>query len=207
MYRIYGDSLSLMPKLPREKFDLVVADPPYAKPAKVYEVRRNFRKWLPDTSILSGWWISVVDMLVPLMRENSTIVTFANANAIAIFLPVLYESFANLNVAVWDKERIGMGRPLRMQTEFILYASRGKPYVENNSHPNIFRCCPVANSEKLHPAQKPVPLMEEIVSLFCPRGGWVLDPFAGSFSTEKACRKLKEIECVSDSIFKKNGGK
>ena len=39
------------------------------------------------------------------------------------------------------------------------------------------------NRPSLHPTQKPVPLLVPIVRYSCPRGGLVVDPFAGSGST------------------------
>ena len=40
----------------------------------------------------------------------------------------------------------------------------------------------------LHPTEKPVPLLEKLVTYGCPPGGLVLDPFAGSGSTLEAAR-------------------
>ena len=41
-----------------------------------------------------------------------------------------------------------------------------------------------------HPTVKPTALMEDLISLVCPIGGTVLDPFAGSGSTGLACLNL-----------------
>lgn len=45
------------------------------------------------------------------------------------------------------------------------------------------------NERTPHPTQKPIALMETIVKGYCPPGGLVLDPFAGSGSTAVACKK------------------
>jgi site-specific DNA-methyltransferase (adenine-specific) len=52
--------------------------------------------------------------------------------------------------------------------------------------PGVWRVT-VGGSEKFHIAGKPEPLMNAIVRI-CPAGGTVLDPFAGSGSTLKACK-------------------
>jgi DNA modification methylase/ParB-like chromosome segregation protein Spo0J len=42
----------------------------------------------------------------------------------------------------------------------------------------------------MHPAMFPIPLAEHLIKTFCPEGGTVLDPFAGSGSTLIAAKKL-----------------
>lgn len=51
---------------------------------------------------------------------------------------------------------------------------------------------PVGSNEKGidHPAQFPVPLAETLINAYCPEGGTVLDPFAGSGSSLLAARNL-----------------
>jgi site-specific DNA-methyltransferase (adenine-specific) len=44
--------------------------------------------------------------------------------------------------------------------------------------------------ERVHPTEKPLPLMHELVSLFTDPGELVIDPFAGSGSTGVACQRL-----------------
>ena len=43
---------------------------------------------------------------------------------------------------------------------------------------------------RLHPSQKPVTLLLPLIETFCPPGGLVIDPFAGSGSTLLAARML-----------------
>jgi DNA modification methylase len=44
--------------------------------------------------------------------------------------------------------------------------------------------------KNIHPTVKPIALMEYLVRLITPKGGLVLDPFAGSFTTLVACKNL-----------------
>ena len=46
------------------------------------------------------------------------------------------------------------------------------------------------SGNKLHPTQKPISILSPLIEAFCPRGGIVLDPFAGSGSTLLAARSL-----------------
>ena len=56
---------------------------------------------------------------------------------------------------------------------------------------NVFYVPVGANTKGVpHPAKFPVPLAVHLIKTFCPPGGTVLDPFAGSGSTCIAAKKL-----------------
>lgn len=81
----------------------------------------------------------------------------------------------------WNKTlatRPQKGRP-RAQCEYSIFATRG-PHKAWDGAPCVagFFECP-APRERIHIAEKPVPLIEAMVSLVRP-GGLVLDPFVGS---------------------------
>lgn len=44
---------------------------------------------------------------------------------------------------------------------------------------------------KIHPAQKPVKLMEKLIKIFTDEGDVVIDPCFGSGSTARACQELQ----------------
>lgn len=60
-----------------------------------------------------------------------------------------------------------------------------KPYLRAEYHYPI-----VPGSQRLHPTQKPVALMGDLVRVHTNPGDIVLDPFMGSGSTGVACRQL-----------------
>lgn len=182
---IEGDCLQVMPSLPRQSFDLLLTDPPYAMPATYYQGRHSTRKW-SDTSIMQSWWRLVTSTYLPLLKINGMAIVFVNADAMAAFWPIMYERMS-LQMAVWNKRTIGMGQPLRNQCEFMIVGSVGKAYASNLGQGNIFDCPRVHSGERVHPAQKPTLLIEELINLFCPPGGAVLDPFAGSAVVASVC--------------------
>jgi site-specific DNA-methyltransferase (adenine-specific) len=70
--------------------------------------------------------------------------------------------------------------------EYGLILYRGKLPKFNNNGKMIFNAIPWekdTNSEKIHPTQKPVKLIENLISLFTDPGEVVIDPCAGSAST------------------------
>lgn len=64
------------------------------------------------------------------------------------------------------------------------------PRADSGSAARFFYCAKADDGDRLgskHPTVKPVDLMAWLVRLVCPKGGLVLDPFAGTGTTGMAC--------------------
>ncbi|MGF7175861.1 DNA-methyltransferase [Azospirillum doebereinerae] len=86
---------------------------------------------------------------------------------------------------VWNKMVMGMGRQARRQHENIMVFSKGTGRDGfNHRTGSVLSHKPVRLG--LHPTEKPVGLLVELIELHCPPGGTVLDPFFGSCSTGHA---------------------
>ena len=55
---------------------------------------------------------------------------------------------------------------------------------------------------KIHPTQKPIPVLKRLIGIFTDIGDTVIDPVAGSASTLRACAEL--IEAAMDLKSKRN---
>jgi DNA modification methylase len=116
-----------------------------------------------------------------------------------------YERF--LNMAVWAKNRPGMGSYLRSQHElFFIFAKGGAPARNNvqlgrfgRSRSNIWSYPSAASLAKtaeegnplsFHPTVKPLALICDILLDCTVKGDIIADPFAGSGTTLIACEKL-----------------
>ena len=71
---------------------------------------------------------------------------------------------------------------LRQEYEGLRYYHRCDPM-----HSNVWQVPQVPTTNRLHPCQKPVEILERLVRVSCKPGGVVLDPFMGSGSTGVAC--------------------
>jgi site-specific DNA-methyltransferase (adenine-specific) len=89
---------------------------------------------------------------------------------------------------VWDKLSYGLGRGFRAQHELVLHASKGTPTVYAKDTGNVLRHKRDKNT--VHPAPKPVALLEQLLRVVAHRGDQVLDPFAGDGSTLVAAKRL-----------------
>lgn len=83
---------------------------------------------------------------------------------------------------VWDKTQFGMGSLFRNQHEWVCHFTAGSPNPpQRRDVPNVIACPPVRGGE--HPTEKPTHLLRTLISVVTPKGGLVVDPFAGSGST------------------------
>lgn len=55
---------------------------------------------------------------------------------------------------------------------------------------NGFEWCEDRSTPKIHPTQKPVPLLERIIEIFTDKNDVVIDPCAGSGSTLRAAANM-----------------
>lgn len=77
--------------------------------------------------------------------------------------------------------------------EYGLILYRDKLPKFNNNGQMIFNCFDWTRelgAEKVHPTQKPIPLLERLVEIFTDKGDVVIDPCAGSGSTLRAAANL-----------------
>lgn len=79
-------------------------------------------------------------------------------------------------------------------TEYALLFYRGKLPKFNNNGNMVFNCMPFPRDlshPKIHPTQKSIPLLKNLIRLFTDEGDVVIDPCAGSGSTLLAAEELK----------------
>ena len=180
---ILGDCLEIMPTL--GKVDAVITDPPYAIPTTIAQGREKYRS-LGDLSIVETAMNLYLGAAFNLLSDEGRAFVFCDGNSYHTSFRVMYPNFNNTALLVWDKTKFGMGREFRKQHELILHGwHKNTPiYKDGIGRPDILKAKPV--SKRLHPAQKPVGLIEQLL-IVCQKT--ILDPFMGSGTTGVACVK------------------
>jgi site-specific DNA-methyltransferase (adenine-specific) len=192
----HGDCLEVMAGLPDASVDTVLTDPPYSSGGRRENARSLRKSMLRETE--DDDWIRGDAMSTPgfvyllrlcgiqwrrILRPGGHALTFIDWR-MAPNLGAALET-ADLRqhpTIVWDKCKIGMGAIFRNQHEFIVHMSAGNPTPpQRRDVPNVIRVPSIRDGD--HPTEKPQPLLELLLSVVCPPGGKVLDPFAGSGST------------------------
>jgi len=104
----------------------------------------------------------------------------------------LHESsgFGVRSMVVWDKGSPGMGLGFRSTHELALISTKVKAFSTEHCGSNIIRAKRTGN--ELHPTQKPVDLLCEILRVFG-KFGTIVDPFGGSGSTLMACAETGRV--------------
>jgi site-specific DNA-methyltransferase (adenine-specific) len=89
------------------------------------------------------------------------------------------------------------------QHDVIWFATKGKFKFPGNRPKSVISIQRIAGEKLVHPNEKPVALMEQLISAITPQGGTILDPFMGSGSTGVAATKLgfKFIGCEMNSEY------
>lgn len=211
----HGDCLEVLPEV--SGVGAVLTDPPYGSTANEWDNRPDLSKlWslLLSSTEESGAFVFFADMRYAVELINSQPKLFR--------YDLVWKK--NLPVGYLDANR----RPLRIHEMILVFYRKtptfnpqytmGSPYTitkyTRTSNYGTHKCTGTvnkgtrnptsvvemgkANSEMLHPTQKPVNLMAWLIKSYTNEGDVVLDPFMGSGTTAVACvqtrRKFIGIE-------------
>ena len=202
---LLGDCREILPTL--GKVDAVVTDPPYgnANHDGDFNARLNDYRGLENKPIENDDAESMRDVvdkmlsaIVSLMpKEASACCCFCGGGGPKPVFAWLAERMDRgglqfFHSVIWDKRNPGLGLRYRRRHEMLMIAHRKGGRLRWNSGrspvANIFEMMP--SRERMHPNEKPLKLMQEIVDLHSERGDIILDPFMGSGTTGVAAVKL-----------------
>ena len=182
---LLGDCFEHMRMLEDQSVDLILTDPPYTTPTKHAFGRKAINR-LSDLALQEFYFTAIKKEWARVLKPNAPIVVFCDDIYSAVLMGLFYE-WAQKNILIWDKGRIGMGNPFRKQHELIFYANRGAIELnkENLTHISTIQKHPI--TKHYHGAEKPVSLLTTFIEGLTEQGGIVLDCFMGSGSTGVAC--------------------
>lgn len=95
--------------------------------------------------------------------------------------------------ALWTKPNGQTQQPrhnLASAVEFFFYARKGDPEIVKQGRTNDFRFRPVTPTSKIHPTERPVEMIQEVISTFARAGSRIMVPFLGSGNTLLAAANL-----------------
>ncbi len=183
----HGDALEVLPTI--DEIGLVVTDPPYFQPATHYvPTRADSRpvRSLGDTSVLEHAFRAWAAELDRVTTDEGSLYVFCDGQSYPLFFRALY-GLGRVRPLIWDKVTSFNGYTWRHQTELVAWVERRDAPRVPTGDGDILRHRAVKVSERLHPAEKPTPLLSALIAK---HDGAVLDPFAGSGSTLVAARQL-----------------
>jgi len=199
VYIIHGDCREVLPNLLDKSVDLVLTDPPYSTPVITSFGRKQVKNY-GDLSIQKYYLESLEKELANKIVESGSVLFHCDDAYAGILFAVFYH-WHICQYLVWDKGRIGMGRPFRRQHELLLFASSSSNMVFQNGKTlaTVLRYSTIPSKERLHGAQKPTNMTADLIDALVLPNSIVLDPFLGSGTTAVAAKKLGR-KCIGIEI-------
>jgi DNA modification methylase len=210
---ILGDSLEVLPQIPSESVDLVVADPPYNL-GKDYGNNHDIKGFEEYLDFSKKWLTEAYRILKP----TGTIYVFMGFRFISYLYNILDRELGMhfSNWIVWHYTQ-GMGKTrgfsprhddilmftksqnfffdldaIRVPQKF--YRDRNNMRGANPGDVWQFSHVHYCNENRQnHPTQKPEGLIERMILASCPEDGTILDPFVGSGTTLRVCQQLNRF--------------
>lgn len=205
MTLLQGDCLELIKQVPSNSVDLILIDPPYeiSRPTNFqsgeetgrdtdrFRISMDFGEWDKNFTGLEV----VIKEGYRILRQGGTMICFYDLWKIET-LKNLYDSnkFKQVRFIEWMKTNpVPINSKINYLTnarEVAVSAIKGSKPTFNSSYDNGLYSYPIcAGKERtIHPTQKPLSLITDLVLKHSNEGDMVLDCFMGSGTTGVACK-------------------
>jgi site-specific DNA-methyltransferase (adenine-specific) len=179
----HGDCLNILPQLATGSADFVLTDPPYLINYKSRDGRS-----IPGDS--NDAWLkpAFAEMYRVLAHDRFCVSFYGWPHADRFLIAFRAAGFRIVGHLTFPKRYTSRTGFLRAQHENAYLLAKGRPKEPAYAIGDVIDWTYSGN--KLHPTQKPLPVLLPLVETFCPPHGVVLDPFAGSGSSLLAARML-----------------
>ena len=196
---ILGDVIEELKLVEDNLFDMAVIDPPYilnkttggiSKTGLVDRWQGNIKGSDRTASIRNDIkfeeWLPLV---YKKMKNDSHCYIWTNDKNLADLQREAEKvGFRLHNILIWKKNNVTPNRWYMKNCEFILFLYKGKAKpIKNKSSSQFLEYKNKSGKEKLHPTEKPVDLIKELILNSSEENDLVLDCFMGSGSTGVAC--------------------
>ena len=196
---ILGDVIEELKLVEDNLFDMAVIDPPYilnkttggiSKTGLVDRWQGNIKGSDRTASIRNDIkfeeWLPLV---YKKMKNDSHCYIWTNDKNLADLQKEAEKvGFRLHNILIWKKNNVTPNRWYMKNCEFILFLYKGKAKpIKNKSSSQFLEYKNKSGKEKLHPTEKPVDLIKELILNSSEENDLVLDCFMGSGSTGVAC--------------------
>jgi site-specific DNA-methyltransferase (adenine-specific) len=172
----HGDCIDIMRQMPANSIDFIVTDPPYL----VNYRDRTGRSIQNDAN--ADWLKPAMKEAHRVLKQNRLMLCFYGWNRVDKFFDAWKDAgFQPVGHIVFRKSYSSNSRFLRYQHEQAYLLAKGRPPLPKQPLTDVMDMPYSGNG--LHPTQKPVPALAQLIRSFTLPGELVLDPFAGSGST------------------------
>lgn len=185
---IHGDCLTVLRQMEPDSVDMVITDPPYgvdyqSNRPKSKDPSAKFKKIANDKTPFIWWLYDAFRVL----REGGGVLCFSRWDVQQVFMDAMeIAGFSVKSVLVWDREVHGMGDlkgNFAPRYDTCIFATKGRYLLPGKRPADVIRSQRLNGAELVHPNEKPIDLLRQLVEATTEPGALILDPFAGSGST------------------------
>lgn len=202
----HGDSIDLCKRFKPGRVNCIITDPPFgvdnqSNMAVTEAGKKMARKIANDESpeVAIKTFQSVMDSLLFATADDCDMYVFTSYQVLSDWLVMTDNFLANYGfrrkaVLLWEKDGPGMGDtncPWGMGCEFILFFQKGSRPKTAQRRGNILRFPQLRPADLIHPHEKPLPLLETLITASTSQGDFIVDPFGGSGSLVRAAQRTK----------------
>jgi DNA modification methylase len=180
---INGDCRDVLRTLSSSSIDFVLTDPPYVGRYTSRDgrtIRNDNWNWLNP---------AFRELYRVLKRDTFFVCFYGWAHADKFINAFRDAGFFIGGHLSFPKQYVSGKRYLAYQHEAAYLLVKGRPGERSYAMADVIEWRDFPKNE-LHPSQKPLSILNPLIEEFCPPGGTVLDPFAGSGSSLFAAKTL-----------------
>lgn len=181
---VHGDCIKLMRRLPTASVDFILTDPPY-----LVRYRDRHGRTVANDNNHGHWLTPAFAEMHRLLKDGTFCISFYGWNQADRFIAAWRDAgFRIVGHLVFRKAYASSTRFLSHHHEQAYLLAKGEVRLPQTVLPDVLDW--VYTGNRLHPTQKPVEPLKQLVSTFSRPGSLVLDPFCGSGSTLVAAHEL-----------------
>lgn len=184
---IHGNCMDVLRTIEPESVHAVITDPPYGI---AYQSARRIDKEVENDKAPFVWWLPEAFRV---LDDPGVLICFCRWDVQEAFkLAIEWAGFTVKAQIVWDRRDHGLGDLTGAPAprhDVAWFATKGSWKLPGKRPHSVYTVARVAADKLIHPTEKPLPLMAQIVEAYTKKGDVVLDPFAGSGSTLLAAKQ------------------
>jgi site-specific DNA-methyltransferase (adenine-specific) len=192
---VFGEASEEIEALSSSSVDLVLTDPPFNHETEHYDSRhpeyaKAFRS-LADFAIMNVFFSTLAKEIRRVLRSNGRLLMFCDAYSYPLLYFVFRSKFDHVRALIWYKGKnyfpVGTAQAFRFSYEMIVHGWNQSSFFEKKNRQDVIEHKVEPSDTRLHPAQKPIGLLKQLIEATTKPDDLVLDLFAGSGSILEAC--------------------